>query len=237
MSTSCSPARRGCGARARHRCRGRAALGRVQSSRAPARRHRRHLRRQRPPRAPVPRRRRRSSHRFSARPDPTPRRSGLSSIVFTNDRFAYNESSASDRRRRASASDEIRLVSDSIAGGCKNGDEGRYSWAPTPGGTKFTFTLVSDDCDARGLGPARRVAARGVRKPRQRLPRPARGRHYSSHFVDPFVSRSGAAGRPASAPSSTRCRTAGRTPATGPSSTTCKRTDDPTPPGSSWSPT
>ena len=111
---------------------------------------------------------------------------GLSSIIFTNDRFAYNESSL---RSEASGvgGDEIRLISDSIAGGCQDGDEGRYSWAPTPGGTKFTFTLVSDECDARAAvlpGEWQRLACENTDN--DCLGR-LEAEHYSSHFVDPFV--------------------------------------------------
>jgi hypothetical protein len=44
---------------------------------------------------------------------------------------------------------QLRLVAAGSAGGCKDRDEGRYTWTLSPGGVRLNVATVSDACQAR----------------------------------------------------------------------------------------
>lgn len=110
----------------------------------------------------------------------------ISSIEFTEDAFSYNGtllvSTAS-----AAGPGQVRLVSNTTAGGCSEGDVGRYSWMKSRRGTQLTFVLVRDACAARAAvvqGGWQRIACETEEND---CLGPLEAGDYSSQYIDPFV--------------------------------------------------
>ncbi len=116
---------------------------------------------------------------------PAPAGQDRSILEFRASSFTYNgellRSAAS-----ASQTDEITLLS-RFADGCSVGDEGRYSWSASPGGSMITFTLLEDDCDARAAVIPGEWLRSDCADPGNFCLGALEAGHYSSFYLDPFV--------------------------------------------------
>ena len=117
---------------------------------------------------------------------PAPSGQDQSVIRFHAQSFDYNrvqlQSTAS-----APAPDRIRVVSIREAGGCAVGDEGIYSWSATPGGTKVTFRLVEDACEARAAVIPGEWLRNVCPNPYRFCPGALEAGSYASYFFDPYL--------------------------------------------------
>jgi hypothetical protein len=116
---------------------------------------------------------------------PAPAGQDRSILEFTANSFRYNgellRSTAS-----ASQADQITLVTNR-ANGCNIGDEGRYSWSATPGGSMVILTLLEDDCDARAAVIPGEWLRSDCDDPRNFCLGPLEAGRYASFYLDPFV--------------------------------------------------
>jgi len=130
-------------------------------------------------------------HRTEA---PAPAGEDRSTLTFDDASFNYNGNLLRSSAATAGPT-RIRLVSENVAGGCAVGDEGLYDWSSTPGETKVTFTLVSDDCDARSAVVPGEWLRSNCADDSDNCIGPLEAETYASVSIDPWVA-AGEAWRP-----------------------------------------
>lgn len=122
---------------------------------------------------------------------PAPASQDRSILEFTASTFAYNGDLLGSTASAPSA-DQVRLVSDSVAGGCAVGDVGTYRWSATPGAKKVTFTLIEDACTPRAaVIPGEWLSSDCDNAENFCLGKLEAG-SYSSYFFDPWTTPGGA---------------------------------------------
>ncbi len=122
---------------------------------------------------------------------PAPASQDRSILVFTASTFAYNGNLLGSSASAPSA-DRVRLVSDSVAGGCAVGDVGTYGWSSTPGAKKVMFTLIEDACVQRAaVIPGEWLSSDCDNADNFCLGKLEAG-SYSSFFFDPWTTAGGA---------------------------------------------
>jgi hypothetical protein len=107
-------------------------------------------------------------------------------LQFSDSTFTYNETYLRSTAS-APAAGTVRLVAENVSGGCVVGDEGLYSWSLSPGGSKLTFSVVSDACDSRGATIAGDWQRSDCPNPDNLCLGNLEAGRYASQFIDPFI--------------------------------------------------
>jgi len=120
---------------------------------------------------------------------PAPTAQDRSIIRFTDRDFTYNGTLLESEVSSPSANTVVFRSKQSAD--CTTDDEGEYTWSGSPGLTKITFTLVSDDCDARAAVVAGDWLRADCPDPENDCLGPLEADSYSTFFIDPWIRAGG----------------------------------------------
>jgi hypothetical protein len=115
----------------------------------------------------------------------------VSQLEFTARTFAYRTGVASSLYSAAGViGDQIVVRSSSDTPLCDGGDEGRYPFTTSPGGSLLTIEPGTDDCAARGAAMAGTWQRSACRNPDNRCLGEVEPGTYASQYFDPVASTS-----------------------------------------------